>query len=935
MTTPMMKQYRDAKGAHPDAVLFFRMGDFYELFYDDAEKVSRLLGITLTSRSKDASGVRIPMAGVPVRSLDQNLARLLRLGQKVAICDQIQDPRDAKGIVDRAVTRVVTPGTLTEENLLSAKDNNYLLALAPGRGRVGLAWVDLSTGSFRLQEVEARLALDEIARIAPAECLVPEAETKAANDPVLRGLEQACRAVITRIPGWILDHDYAERTLLDHLGVSTLEGFGCKDTPLGVRAAGAILHYLAETQKTALSHIRRIEIVRAGERMLLDAATQACLELVRPMREGSRDGTLLSVLDRTLTSMGGRLLKSWLLAPLLDVEAIRTRQAAVNELVENGFLRADLRKALLSVYDLERIATKISTQRANARDLLALRQSLDAVPELVRLTRDCVSELLASVAKTPLLEDLCDELTRGIVDEPPLVVKDGGMIREGYHGPLDEIRSLAANAKEWIADFQRREVERTGISTLKVGFNKVFGYYVEITHAHGDRIPEDYQRKQTLKNAERYITPELKEYETKVLTADERARELEYDLFQALREKAASRTRELQEIAAVVARADVLAALADVAERNGYVAPVVDDGDEIKIVAGRHPVLEAGGAGGTFVPNDTHLGGDAGRVLILTGPNMAGKSTYIRQAALLVLMAQIGSFVPASSARIGAVDRVFTRMGAADELFLGKSTFMVEMTETANILNNGTRKSLIILDEVGRGTSTFDGLSIAWAVTEHICRKIGAKTLFATHYHELTDLADQFPEVENANVLVREWGDEVVFLHRIGPGATDKSYGIHVARLAGLPGSVVERARELLHSFEEEHARLQGRIGAGLEDAPREGYVTGRSRTGLVAEPATTVPGTVLNTGATPVRQGVMSADEGLTSVPGTVVNTVGGGRRPRRAAQLTLFPVVDDPVVERLRTLDVEAMGPERAREALVALKRMLEEPAGSGKES
>lgn len=924
----MMQQYRQAKGAHPEAILFFRMGDFYELFFEDAEVASRLLGLTLTSRSKDSSGVRIPMAGVPVRSLDQHLARLIRQGKKVAICDQVQDASEAKGIVERAVTRIVTPGTLTEENLLSAKENNFLLAFLPSKDSVGLSWVDLSTGAFRLQEVDPRLALDEVSRIGPSECLVPEEfgvpgrKNKGGNDEKKGGigwtklaLEDASRAVVSTCPGWIFDRDYALRRLREHFGVATLDGFGCDDCPAGIRAAGAIIHYLSETQKTELAHILRLEVVRAGDRMLLDAATQACLEIVRAMRGRGREGTLLQVLDLTVTSMGGRLLKGWLLSPLLEGDAIRQRQAAVRELVENSFLRADLRKALLAVYDLERIATKIATQRANARDLLSLRQSLEALPELVRLTTSAYSELLAETARLPLLEELRDRIRDAIVDEPPVTIKEGGIIREGFDGDLDEIRSLATHAKEWIADFQRREIERTGISTLKVGFNKVFGYYLEITHANKDRIPADYQRKQTLKNAERYITPELKDYETKVLTADERARELEYSLFVRLRERAGECVAGLQEIADAVARVDVLGALAEVAVKNHYTAPEVDDGDEIRFVDARHPTLEVSGQSEPFVPNDTEVGGGEGaRIMIITGPNMAGKSTYIRQVALLTLMAQCGSFVPAKEAKVGVVDRIFTRMGAADELFHGKSTFMVEMTETANILNNATERSLIILDEIGRGTSTFDGLSIAWAVTEHICQVIRAKTLFATHYHELSDLSEIFPEVENYSVLVREWGEEVVFLRRIVRGGTDKSYGIHVARLAGLPSTLIQRARGLLQRFEEEHARLQARAGEERGDAA----VT----EGASAELETEGEGTFVEAKPNPSVRG--EASELPSSAPAGDSSPKSRARKP--VAQLTLFPVTDDPVVSALRKMSLEEMTPEGALRELEALRHMIE---------
>ncbi len=797
--TPMMRQYRAAKAEHPEALLFFRMGDFFELFFEDARIAARELGLTLTSRDKANP---VPMAGVPVRAVDSYLRKLLARGHKVAICDQVQDPREAKGLVDRAVVRVVTPGTVTEETVLDAKTNNYLAALHTAPARAGLAWVDVSTGTFRVEEPPPDRLPDEIARIDPAEILLPESAELA--DPALR---EAIRGAITRRPDHTFDREAARRNLTRHFGVAHLDGFGCGDLTAGLGAAGAILSYLEETQKTGLSHLSRLERVRDGTHLVLDRNTRRALEITASMADGSRRGTLLEVLDETRTAMGGRRLRSWLLEPLLDPERIRYRLDAVEELVGDSFRRADLRRALSRVRDLERIAAKIATGRAGPRDLVALRQSAETLPAVRESLAGVCSQALADrLSEIDPLDDLRALVEKALLDDPSPVLREGDIIREGWSAELDGLRSLRKDGTDWIASFQAREAERTGIPNLKVGYNRVFGYYIEITHANRDRVPPDYHRKQTLKNAERYITPELKEYETRVLSADEKAKALETRLFLELRGRVAEHVGRIQATAGAAAEVDALAALAEAAAGGGYVRPEIREDARIEIREGRHPVLERVLTEEPFVPNDTVLGGEAGTVAVITGPNMSGKSTYLRQTALIVLLAHCGSFVPAREARIGLCDRIFTRVGAADDLARGRSTFMVEMSETADILNHATTRSLLVLDEIGRGTSTYDGVAIAWAVTEHIARRIGARTLFATHYHELTALADRLPNVVNLNVAVREWGEEVIFLRKIREGGTDRSYGVHVARIAGVPAAVVERAAHILARLEREGA---------------------------------------------------------------------------------------------------------------------------------
>jgi DNA mismatch repair protein MutS len=799
--TPMMAQYRALKARDPDALLLFRMGDFYEMFGEDAERGSALLGLALTTRDKGPNAM--PMAGFPHPALESYLAKLVQAGQRAAVCEQVEDPKLAKGLVKREVVRVVTPGTLTDEALLDPKTANYLAAVVEVGGKLGMAWVELSTGQFALAGVSRTELADEVARINPAETLLSEIQLDA---PWVRTLRTHSGLAVTIRPSWDFQAEQARTALFDHFKTTTLAGFGVDDRAPEVQAAGALIAYLRETQKSSLGHITRLTPYRRAETLALDEMTRRSLELTRTLREGKRDGSLLSIIDRTVTPMGARLLAEWLTSPQSRPEAIAERHDAVAELARESGLRGDLRAALGDAYDLERLAGRVGTGRATPRDLVALARTLALLPRIkARLTARRSSRL----AELETSLELCPEVRAGIeaalVNDPPLALKEGGLIRDGYHPDLDELREIARGGKSWIAKFQAEQVRRTGINSLKVGFNKVFGYYIEISHTHGAKVPADYVRKQTVKNAERYITPELKEYEDKVLRAEDRACELEYELFVSLRDRVSAEAPRLIQAGSVLAQVDVLSALAELAVRQGYCRPEMVGEPVLEVEAGRHPVLDALMPPGEFVPNDTRLGPDEGTILLITGPNMAGKSTFIRQVALISVMAQMGSFVPARQARLGVVDRLFARVGATDELSRGQSTFMVEMTETANILNNATGQSLVILDEIGRGTSTFDGISLAWAITEHLHDHVGCRTLFATHYHELVDLEKTRPRLRNGNVAVRESGGEIVFLHRIVPGGADQSYGIHVARLAGVPSTVLDRAREILAFLEKQH----------------------------------------------------------------------------------------------------------------------------------
>jgi DNA mismatch repair protein MutS len=906
--TPMMRQYQDAKSACADALLLFRMGDFYELFSDDARTAARLLGLALTSRDKSENAV--PMAGFPHHQLESYLAKLVSLGMRVAICEQMEDPRQAKGLVNREVTRVVTPGTLTDEALLDPRESNYLAALVTfpagsgastlsnGKqqpqngplpteqsGNVGLAWVELSTGRFQAAVFPLTALADQLACIDPAECLIEEQSTlpgavNSQNSP--SGDHSALLATLrsspsdhspdnrqsrdsmlfTRRPAWAFSLPTATQMLSKQFGTATLEGFGFdtqRDAP-ALRAAGAILDYLTETQKSSLAHLDRLVRYQTGSTLEIDQASRRSLEITSTLRDGGREGTLLAVLDRTVTAMGSRLLADWVANPLATLTPINERLDAVAELAAESRLTDDLRETLRGIYDIQRLLARITTGRASPRDLGHVGHTLATLPAVkAKIT----GRRTALLAKLESEIDLCPEirarLESALVDNGPLQSRDGGIIRDAYNTELDGLRELAAGGKQWIARYQSEEAARTGISNLKVGFNKVFGYYIEVTNSHGHKIPENYIRKQTVKNAERYITPELKEYEEKILTADQRAKELEFELFVELRQFVAGHVRRLQTTATALAQLDVLAGLADLARSRNYCRPNLIDEPMVCIRDGRHPVLDSLMSDGSFVPNDTLASLDDGLILLITGPNMAGKSTYIRQVALIQLMAQIGSFVPAREATLGLADRIFARVGASDELSRGQSTFMVEMTETARILNTATPRSLVILDEIGRGTSTYDGVSLAWAVAEYLHDHLGCRTLFATHYHELTDLAKTLSSIRNLNVAVREWEEQVVFLHKIVEGAADKSYGIHVARLAGVPSEVNQRAKQILARLEQEHLDGDGR--------PKIGRRGNASRVGDL---------------------------------------------------QLTLFAAEPHPLVEKIRTLDLNGLPPLAALQLL-----------------
>lgn len=801
--SPMMRQYQEAKQACPDALLLFRMGDFYEVFHDDAKTAARVLGLALTSRDKGENPV--PMAGFPHHQLESYIGKLIAAGMRVAICDQVEDPKQAKGLVKRELTRIVSRGTVTDDALLDPRENNYLAAIVPGE-TVGVAWVELSTGRFQAaQFAPARLA-DELARIAPVECLLAE-ETDLPGGVLDDGV------AITRRPSWAFAHHAARETLTKHFATAELDGFGFLEHETGaIRAAGAILEYLIETQKSSIEHIDRLLPYRTGDALEIDEATRRSLEISRTLRDGARAGSLLGVLDKTISAMGSRLMSDWVANPLCDLETIHARLDAVTELLADAALCQALRDALKGLYDVERLLARVTTGRASPRDLSFLARTLRGLPAIKARLTARNSALLCRLEETL---DLCPELRASLDaaldEECPLNSRDGGFIRPGYRADLDALRELATGGKQWIAQYQADEAQRTGIPTLKVGFNNVFGYYIEVTNPHRDKVPPEYHRRQTVKNAERYVTPQLKEYEEKVLTADDKAKQLEYEMFIQLRDATTAQARRLRTTADVLAQVDCLAALAELARRRGYCRPRLVEGPTLKIVAGRHPVLDAREDAASFVPNDVTMSAEDGLVLLVTGPNMAGKSTFIRQTALIALMAQIGSYVPASEATIGLTDRIFARVGASDDLGRGRSTFMVEMTETARILNTATARSLVILDEIGRGTSTYDGVSLAWAVVENLHDAVGCRTLFATHYHELTDLAKSLAQLRNLNVAVREWQDEVVFLHKIVEGPADKSYGIHVARLAGVPREVVQRAQQVLSQLEEEHLDQQGR----------------------------------------------------------------------------------------------------------------------------
>jgi DNA mismatch repair protein MutS len=853
-----MRQYHTIKRNHPDAILFFRLGDFYEMFGQDAVTASEILQITLTSRDKGKEDP-VPMCGIPHFAAENYMSKLVRSGYKVAICEQVGDPKDSKGIVDREVVRVVTPGTYLPDN---PKENNYILSFFQKENIFGIAVADITTGEFMIYETCNSLA-DEVNRYQPSELLYP---VSMKNNSSITGLLDDY--YLTTYDDWYFDYIEAYRKLLGYFGVASLEGYGCEGMIVAISAAGALLTYLEETQKEALS-FKRIRVLRRDSYMILDSSTLRNLEIVRNMKDGGTVGSLLWVLDETLTPMGGRLLRNWLLNPLLDGDEIRKRQNAVSLFARDSVSLSGMRDILKNITDIERLSSRIGGGTANARDLVSLADSLERIPEMLGILRNHDDETIRA------LSDGLDQIPNGvslirraIAEDPPYGLRDGGLIRKGFHEGIDELREIAVSGKDFIASLQSREKERTGISSLKVGYNRVFGYYIEVTKANLSQVPDDYIRKQTLVSGERFITAELKEYEAKVLGAEERMKRLEYDEFLKVREEISKETGKLQMTSSSVAEVDSLQSLAFSAGKYQYERPVIHDGEMIEISEGRHPVIERM-TGEKFMPNDCLLDGGSRNILIITGPNMAGKSTYMRQVATIVLMAQIGSFVPAREARIGIVDRLFTRIGASDVLTKGQSTFMVEMIETANILNNATKKSLIILDEVGRGTSTFDGISIAWAVVEYIAKMLKARTLFATHYHELTELSLVLDGIRNLNVAVKEWGDEIIFLRRIEEGAADKSYGIQVARLAGLPDETIRRAREILSNLEKAELNELG--------APKLAYTSGS------------------------------------------------GPDKPGTTGQLDLFSTQADPVLKELLGLDILRMTPVEAMNKLYEMKRRL----------
>ena len=795
------------KDQFPDAILFFRMGDFYEMFFEDAQIASRILGITLTSRGT-YNGDKVPMCGIPHHANRAYIGKLLESGWKVAICDQIEDPGSTKGIVKREVVRLVTPGSVVDEKELDDKTHLYMAAVSGDAGVYGLAHVDLSTGEFKVTEMASiEAVLNELARIDPAEVLIPETDLAATRQT----LSSYRLEVLKRNTYDPLD---AASLLKEQLQVRSLAGFGCQDMPQGIIAAGAIVSYLRDTQKGFPEHIREIVTYHMGDYMVLDESTCTHLELLKTMRRQSVKGSLFHILDQTVTPMGSRLLKDWVSYPLVHLDQIRERLAAVASLKEAPLLRRELRDELKKIYDIARLNGRIALRRANARDLIALKSSLLRLPFIKNALKDSNSTLLSAIAsKLDALQDVAQWIEASIHEDPPVSLKEGGIIKEGYDNELDRLIFLSRDGKSWIARFARSEQERTGISSLKVGFNRVFGYYIEVTKSNLHLVPDDYIRKQTLANGERYITEALKIKEGEVLGAEEKRVELEEEIFEGIRQKIAIENQRLKETAARVSQIDVIAALAETAETNDYTCPEVNDGTSLDILEGRHPVIERSVKEEDFVPNDIHLDSENQQVIIITGPNMAGKSTILRQTALTVLMAQMGGFVPASRAVIGLVDRIFTRVGASDDLARGQSTFMVEMNETANILRHMTPKSLVILDEIGRGTSTYDGLSIAWAVAEalHDRDGKGVRTLFATHYHELTELVATKPRVKNFNIAVREWHDKIIFLRKLVPGGTSRSYGIQVAQIAGIPEGVIRRAKEILNNLEKTEADETGR----------------------------------------------------------------------------------------------------------------------------
>ena len=880
--TPMLQQYLEIKEEHRDTILFYRMGDFYEMFFEDAEIASKILGITLTSRNNKSDAAKVPMCGIPYHAVNGYLAKLIRAGKRVAICEQVENPAEAKGIVRREVIRVVSPGVITENHLLEENSNNYIAALSllsSAKSTIyGISFLDLSTGEFLLDEyleenTSPERLFDQLSRLAPAELLInseikPDSSLLTSIRTLLPDL-----CVTARMPT-LFHYPSMLELLKEHFGVLSLDGFGCGPMSAGVIAAGVLLDYVKETQKADLDHIEKLIPIDLDTILQIDDASRRNLELTQTLVGSKREGSLLAVLDQTCTPMGARLLKHNLLFPLQDVATITDKLDALTYFVDNTSLRQNLRGLLDTVYDLERLNSRMTLGTGNGRDMLAMKQSLGQLPAIAAMLSDCRTKALAAIAASfDPLTDLYDLLEQAIHLEAPHTLHDGNLIKEGFNAELDELIAILRDGKQTILNLESAERAATGIAKLKVGYNKVFGYYLEISNAQAGSVPDHYIRKQTLVNAERFITPELKQFEEKVLGAEERRTELEFKLFCDIRSKLVRQSSRILTTAHFLAQLDVFSALAEIAKRYNYHRPEVTDGEEIIITEGRHPVIERALAAGKFVPNDVHLDQTSQEVLIITGPNMAGKSTVLRQTALIVLMAQMGSYVPAETARIGVVDRIFTRVGAMDDLRRGQSTFMVEMNETANILNNATERSLVILDEIGRGTSTYDGLAIAWAVAEELVQKNdrGVKTLFATHYHELTDMATTQERVKNFSIAVREWNESIIFLHKLVQGGTNRSYGIQVAALAGVPEHVVARAEEILRNIQHSEFDQTGQPTIAKSQFPRK-------------------------------------------------------SKRRSHPNQLSLFQPPADPLRDYLQLLDVNELSPRQALDVLYKLKKYLD---------
>ena len=853
--TPMIKQYLSIKEQYADAILFYRMGDFYEMFFEDAEVASRILEITLTSRNKKDE-FPIPMCGIPYRAVKGYIARLIDQGHKVAICDQIEDPAAAKGLVKRDVVRVITPGMIVDDEFLDAKSDNYVFAVARNNNTVGFSYLDISTGTFRVSQSEDLSAVvDETLRVSPSEAIFPESSQ---DDPFFTVIIDALsEKSITFLEDRAFDHQRCRARLIDQFKTLSLEGFGCEHLKAGVQAAGALIFYVRETQKQTIEHLRGIETYSLNNYLIIDDISCRNLEILQNVHTGSKKGTLLGIIDKTVTAMGGRLLKRWIRYPLLEVAEITSRHEAVKEMKDHIQIRKSITESLTSVYDLQRLGSKMSMGHSTARDLIALKSSINSFPAIWSRLQQLSSALFRYDEKLDDLYALADLIERAIREDAPPTIQEGGIIKTGYNVQLDELITVSRDGKGWLAKLEAAEKQTTGINTLKVRFNKVFGYYIEIPKSRFRDVPSHYVRKQTLVNAERYITDELKSFESKVLGAEEQRAVLEYKIFNQIRQEIVNKNADIQRVASFLARLDCLVNLAEVADQNNYCRPEMNIDGHILIEDGRHPVVEKMITAERFVPNSIEVDDNKNQILVITGPNMAGKSTVLRQIALMVLMAQMGSFVPADKASISVTDRIFTRVGALDNLSQGQSTFMVEMQETANILHNATGKSLVIMDEIGRGTSTFDGLSIAWAVAEylHDLKGFGVKTLFATHYHELTELAQKKPRVKNYNIAVKEWNDQIIFLRKLVEGSTNRSYGIQVARLAGIPDQVIQRAKKILYHIE--------------------------------------------------------NSEQGIASSP---VLAAGEGVAPKAQVQLNLFRRPEHLVIEKLQKLDISKMTPLEA---------------------